>query len=259
MMRLSAQRFQRALQARKGFKVISGIANFDVASVMTLVRASKNACRDMDGLALDVAASQEIIHAVRAEFDGMVFASSVVVSELVDAVAAGADGVELGNFDALYAKGYYIDAAEVLALAQETIQALAGRALVCVTVPGHLNQDTQVKLAQDLEALGVDLIQTEGAARLLSQTPQVKSLSASEKAEMTLSNAQALVNAISVPVMAASGMAAGTVAASRAVGVAAVGIGSAVNKLAAQSEMEAALDAIAAAWMAEPVQVSQAV
>lgn len=258
MMRLSAQRFQRALQARQGFKVISGIANFDVESVLTLVRAAKNACH-MDGLAVDVAAAPEIVKAVRAEFEGMVFASSVVVSELVAAVEAGADGVELGNFDALYAKGYYIDAAEVLTLAQETVKAIAGRAMVCVTVPGHLTVEAQVKLAQELEVLGVDLIQTEGAARLLSQTPQVKSLSAAEKAEMTVSNAHALANAVSIPVMAASGMAADTVAAARVAGAAAVGIGSAVNKLASQNDMETALSGIAAAWAVEPVLVSQAV
>ena len=36
--------------------------------------------------------------------------------------------------------------------------------MLSVTVPGHIQMDEQIKLAQALEHLGVHLIQTEGTA-----------------------------------------------------------------------------------------------
>ncbi|MEB3287722.1 MAG: DUF561 domain-containing protein [Vampirovibrionales bacterium] len=258
-MRLKQQRFQNALKQKQGFKVISGIANHDMENVLTLVNAVNNSCSDLAGsgaLALDVAATTDIVKAVRANFDGFLFASGTELESLTQAVEAGADAVELGNFDALYAKGYYISAEEVLTLSQQIVSALGQKAFISITIPGHLTLDAQVKLAKNLEALGVDLMQSEGAARMLSETPQAKTPDAKQKAQIALANTQALANAVTIPVMAASGFDATNVATARAMGASAVGIGSAVNKLTNLSAMETALQEIAANWQHQEALVS---
>ncbi len=241
-MQTSFTQFQQVLAEKRAVKVIAGIANFNLDHVLSVVRAADAA----GAHAVDVAAKPEIVRAVRAATRRMVFASSVSPVELAAAVDAGADVVELGNFDALYDEGQFFGGADVLKLAEETMALVQGRAKVSITIPGHLATDAQVQLAQQLEALGVDLIQTEGAARLLSATPEVKLLSADEKAALTLRNTRALVNNTALPVMTASGITVDNVTEAFQSGAAAVGIGSAVNKLTAEPEMIEVLMAVMA-------------
>ena len=241
-MQTSMTQFQQALAEKKAVKVIAGIANFNLPHVLAVVRAADKA----GAQAVDVAAKPEIVRAVRAATSRVVFASSVSPVELAAAVEAGADVAELGNFDALYEEGQFFGGADVLKLAEETVTLIQKRALVSVTIPGHLAADAQVQLAQHLEALGVDLIQTEGSARLLSATPKVKLLSADEKSALTLCNTRALVNNTALPVMTASGITVDNVTEALQSGAAAVGIGSAVNKLTTEPEMIEVLVAIMA-------------
>jgi thiamine monophosphate synthase len=121
-----------------------------------------------------------------------------------------------------------------------------GKALVSITVPGHLTLESQIQLAQALEAMGVDLIQTEGAARVLAAEPTVKSLTQSEKEELTLRNTRALVKATRLPVMTASGITAENAALAFEAGAAAVGVGAYINKAADEAEMTARAAAVMA-------------
>lgn len=225
--------FQAAVQARQAVKIIAGIANFDTAHVLSVAQAAEAG----GAHAIDVAAQADIVRAVRQHTSLTVFASSVEPAALADAVAAGAHVAELGNFDALYDQGLFLSAEDVLQLATETVQQVAGQAWVSVTVPGHLNQETQVRLAQQLEALGVQLIQTEGAARVLSAEPTVKRLSPAEQEALTLTNTRALATATSVPVMTASGMTADNVALAFEAGASAVGVGTYVKQGGSTQEM----------------------
>jgi 2-keto-3-deoxy-6-phosphogluconate aldolase len=229
-----------ALNERRAVKAISGIANFDLNNVLSVVRAATAA----GATAVDVAAQPDIVRAVRQATDLPVFASCVTPENLAQAVDCGADAVELGNYDALYAQGLYLTAEEVLRLAEQTVRLVAGRALISVTLPGHLSIDTQISLAKSLESLGVDVLQTEGAARVLSAQPQIKELTAAEKAEITLANTRALTQATRLPVMSASGIALDNLTDAFEAGAAAVGIGSAVNKLATEADMTATLRAM---------------
>jgi hypothetical protein len=225
--------FKSALQARNAVKIIAGIANFDVAHVLQVVRAAEAA-----GVhAVDVAARADIVKAAREATNATVFASSVDPQALADAVAAGADVAELGNFDALYDQGLFLSAEDVLKLAQETVAMVQGRALVSITIPGHLSPESQAQLAASLEALGVDLIQTEGAARVLSSTPTVKSLSQAEKEELTLRNTRILTAATRLPIMTASGLTADNAALAFEAGASAIGIGAYVNQASNEAEM----------------------
>ena len=93
--------------------------------------------------------------------------SAVEAAAFVAPVAAGADLIEIGNFDAFYAQGIRFEAEDVLALTAQTRQLLPDITL-SVTVPHILALDEQAQLAEALVAAGADIIQTEGGT---SSTP----------------------------------------------------------------------------------------
>jgi len=232
-MRNGHQALKAALANRSAVKVIAGIANFDLAHVLQIARATEAA----GAHAIDVAAHPEIVKAVREVTSAAIFASSIEPKALAIAVEAGADVAELGNFDALYEQGLFLSAEAVLRLAEETITLVQGRAMISVTIPGHLTLESQAQMAARLETMGVDMIQTEGSARVLASEPTVKSLSPAEKEALTLHNTRALVKATRLPVMTASGMHADNVALAFEAGASAVGVGTFINQAATETEM----------------------
>jgi hypothetical protein len=143
-------------------------------------------------------------------------------------VAAGADLIEIGNFDAFYAQGRRFEAPEVLDLTRRT-RALLPEITLSVTVPHILALDEQVTLAEALVAAGADIIQTEGGTS--SQPTHPGTLGLIEKAAPTLAAAYAISRAVAVPVLCASGLSDVTAPMAIAAGAAGVGVGSAVNKL----------------------------
>jgi thiamine monophosphate synthase len=146
----------------------------------------------------------------------------------VAAVAAGADMVEIGNFDSFYPQGIMFGAEEVLELTRRT-RALLPQVVLSVTVPHVLPLDQQEQLAADLAVAGADLIQTEGGT---SAKPfSAGSLGLIEKAAPTLAAAHGISRAVSLPVLCASGLSAVTLPMAIAAGASGVGVGSAVNKL----------------------------
>jgi hypothetical protein len=154
--------------------------------------------------------------------------SAVDPDLLLAAVAAGADLVEIGNFDSFYAQGIRFEAPELLTLTQKT-RSLLPDVTLSVTVPHILALDEQVQLAEALVAAGVDIIQTEGGTS--SQPSHAGTLGLIEKAAPTLAAAHSISRAVSVPVLCASGLSAVTVPLAIAAGAAGVGVGSAINKL----------------------------
>ncbi len=222
-------------------KLIAGIANTNLDEVTRLARTAQ-LCNVP---ALDVAARADVIKAARAEYTGCLMASSVDVDALMSALDHGADALELGNFDALYDDGVFLDQQNVLALATDLMTRLAGRnVLVSATVPGFLAQDTQVELAKALETLGVNVIQTEGAVRRLSAEGAVMDLTREEKVTVTLSNTRALVGAVSIPVMSASGLTLDNIADAVATGASMVGMGTVVRAIADDAEQQAYVNAV---------------
>jgi hypothetical protein len=229
-----------AINNRTLVKAISGINNVDLASVEAVVRAANQS----GVLAVDVAATPEVVAHAKALTDAILFASSVSPKALLAAVEAGADVAELGNFDGLYAKGQFFGAEAVLKLAQETIQLIGEKAPVCVTIPGHLSVTVQLDLLAKLKAMGCFMVQTEGAIRLLGTTPEVKLLANTEKALLAIENAKVLAKANILPIMAASGLNATNVGLAIQAGAVAVGIGAAINQLSSVEAMVEELTAI---------------
>lgn len=220
------ERFKNDLSEKRAIKIIAGIDNFNSESVKNVVSAA-----EMGGAsAVDICYDKDIISMVKDMTSLPVFVSSIVPSELASAVELGADAIEVGNFDALYKKGARVSANDVLDIVRETLRLLNGKeTFICVTVPGHINISEQVSLAMKLEEMGIDLIQTEGAATVTPSKSGARGLL--QTAEVSISNTIELVRNVSIPVMTASGITTTTAPLAFASGASAIGVGSCVNKL----------------------------
>ena len=218
--------FKQHLREKRAVKIIAGIDNFDVESVKKIVSAANQA----GASAIDISASVEVFEAARELSELPLFVSSIVPEELAQAVSMGADAIELGNFDALYKNGLRMSADEVFELARKTMSLInKSQTFVCVTIPGHINVAEQIDLARKLEEIGVDLIQTEGAAIANVQSEGARGLM--ETAQVSIANTIEISRNVDIPVMTASGITSTTAAMAFAAGASAIGVGSCVNKL----------------------------
>jgi len=214
----------KALNRRNALKIISGLQNFDRESVKMVVQAA-----DRGGATfVDIAADAELIAIAKANCSLPICVSAVEAHKLAEAVAHGADLVEIGNYDSYYAQGRIFTADEIIALTAAT-RALLPHTAISVTVPHTLPLDQQVALAEKLEAIGADILQTEGGTSAVPVHSGV--LGAIEKASPTLAAAHAIGRAVSIPVLCASGLTNITAPMAIAAGASGVGVGSAVNQL----------------------------
>eukprot|EP00232_Nephroselmis_pyriformis_P001851 CAMPEP_0182913962 /NCGR_PEP_ID=MMETSP0034_2-20130328/38307_1 /TAXON_ID=156128 /ORGANISM="Nephroselmis pyriformis, Strain CCMP717" /LENGTH=282 /DNA_ID=CAMNT_0025050691 /DNA_START=26 /DNA_END=874 /DNA_ORIENTATION=+ len=229
-----------AFNEKRAIKVIAGLNNFDALNVASIVQAAERG----GATHVDIACDADLVKLTKSLIDLPVFVSSVIPSDFVKAVKAGADMVEIGNFDCFYNDGITFTSDDVLTLALET-RALLPDVPLSVTVPHTLTLDAQVDLAVQLEAIGVDLIQTEGGMAAQPFSPGIAGLI--EKAVPTLAAAHAISKAVNIPVMCASGLSHVTVPMALSAGAAGVGVGSAVNKLKDEVMMVATVRQIAEA------------
>lgn len=215
---------QRNFENRSALKIISGLTNLDPRNVADVVQAAQQGGATF----VDIAADADLVRLVRSLIDLPICVSAVDPAQFVAAVEAGADLIEIGNFDAFYAQGRRFEGPEVLALTKETRSRLPHITL-SVTVPHMLTLDAQVQLAEALVIAGADIIQTEGGTS--SAPTHSGTLGLIEKAAPTLAAAYAISRAVAVPVLCASGISDVTAPMAIAVGAAGVGVGSAVHKL----------------------------
>ena len=226
------ENFKRALAEKRAVKVIAGINNFDKDSVRRVVASASQA----GATAVDICADADIIKMSREMTDLPIFVSSVKPEELANAVELGADAIELGNFDALYAKGQSFSAEEVLNLTKQTLSLINKEdVFFCVTIPGSIDINEQISLARELETLGIDLIQTEGHFSKSEQANGVRGLM--ERVELTISNTIELVRNVDIPVMTATGINPTTAPFAFAAGASAIGCGSCISKLNSEIAM----------------------
>lgn len=225
---------QRAFDSCRALKIISGLNNFEAERVAATVRAAERGGATF----VDIAADSDLVKLAKTLTNMPICVSAVKPEQLVKAVAAGADLIEIGNFDSFYAQGRRFEAEEVLELTQQTRLLLPGITL-SVTVPHILELDRQVQLAEELVKAGADIIQTEGGT---SSTPtHAGTLGLIEKAAPTLAAAYEISRAVSVPVLCASGLSNVTAPLAIAAGASGVGVGSAINQLNSEVAMIAAV------------------
>jgi hypothetical protein len=223
---------QAALAEGRALKVISGLMNFDPDRVAAVVKAADRGKATF----VDMAADPALVRLARQHTSLPICVSAVEPEKFVAPVAAGANLVEIGNFDAFYAQGRRFEAAEVLELTRRT-RALLPQVPLSVTVPHILPLDQQATLAIALAETGADFIQTEGGTS--SQPTHPGTLGLIEKAAPTLAAAWEISRAVSVPVLCASGLSSVTVPMAIAAGASGVGVGSAINRLDSEVEMVA--------------------
>jgi hypothetical protein len=206
-------------------KVISGLANTDLTSVTTVV----NAAVEAGAHAVDVAADPAIVAAVKDICPLAVFASGMTAAELLGAANAGANVVELGNFDALYAAGGSIDAATVVGISREVLATLPTGVKLCVTIPGKLSLTEQLDLATQLQAIGASFLQLEVLPGLVDQA---------------LTIARQIVGIVEIPVILAGGLTLDNLDRFVQTGVQGLGIGKAINSLTSEKAMVETLKAL---------------
>jgi deoxyribose-phosphate aldolase len=225
---------QRVFDQGRALKIITGLNNFDPDRVAATVKAA-----DLGGATfVDIAADPNLVRLARQLTSLPICVSAVEPELFAIAVEAGADLIEIGNFDSFYAQGRRFEAEEVLALTQAT-RSLLPNITLSVTVPHILELDRQVQLAEALVKAGADIIQTEGGT---SSTPtHPGTLGLIEKAAPTLAAAYEISRAVSVPVLCASGISSITAPMAIAAGAAGVGVGSAINQLNSEVAMVAAV------------------
>lgn len=221
---------QTAFQQGTALKVISGLTNFQADRVAAIVKAA-----DQGGATLvDIAADAELVRLAKQLTSLPICVSAIEPDQFVAAVSAGADLIEIGNFDAFYAQGRTFSATDVLALTQHT-RSLLPDITLSVTVPHVLPLDQQVQLAEALVSAGADIIQTEGGTS--SAPTHAGTLGLIEKAAPTLAAAYEISRVVTVPVLCASGLSSVTASMAIAAGASGIGVGSAINKLSSEIEM----------------------
>ena len=222
----------RSLDRKNALKVISGLNNFDCERVSAVVKAA-----DAGGATfVDIAAQPKLIETIRNLTKLPICVSAVKPELFVSAVEAGADLIEIGNFDSFYSQGIRFEAEEVLELTQKT-RSLLPQTTLSVTVPHILTLDEQVQLAEKLVRAGADIIQTEGGTSIQPANSGVRGLI--EKAAPTLAAAHSISRGVDVPVLCASGLSSVTVPMAIAAGASGVGVGSAINQLNSEVAMVA--------------------
>ena len=230
--------FKKALEAKKAVKVIAGIDNFDGQRVRNVVIAAQKG----GAHAVDIAADAGLIRMAKEACELPIFVSATSPEMLEMAMREGADALEIGNFDALYRKGLRIGAEEVLDIVRKTRELVGEEIFLSVTIPGHISVEEQVELARALEAMNIDLIQSEGACVANVNNDGARGMM--EKVNVSIANTMEIVNACSVPVMTASGITPMTASMPFAAGASAIGVGSCINKLPSSLEMTATVMSI---------------
>ena len=220
----------QALQQKNALKIISGLNNFDRERVAAVVKAATVGGATF----VDIAAEPNLVEHIRPLTTLPICVSAVEPELFVQAIAAGADLIEIGNFDSFYAQGRRFEAPEVLDLTLKT-RSLLPSVTLSVTVPHILPLDEQVQLAEALVQAGADLIQTEGGTSIQPEHSGIRGLI--DKATPTLAAAHSISHALDIPVLCASGLSSVTVPMAIAAGASGVGVGSAVNKLDSEIAM----------------------
>lgn len=248
-MRMHPQ-LQQAFEQGRALKVITGLNNFNPNRVAATVTAAQQGGATF----VDIAADADLIQLARSLTNLPICVSAVEPEKLRAAQAAGADLIEIGNFDSFYAQGRFFEAEEVLELTQQT-RSLLPNITLSVTVPHILELDRQVQLAEALVKAGADLIQTEGGTS--SNPVHPGTLGLIEKASPTIAAAYEISRAVSVPVLCASGISNVTAPLAIAAGASGVGVGSAINQLNSEVAMIAAVRGLveALATVSRPVKV----
>ncbi|MBE7706185.1 MAG: DUF561 domain-containing protein [Cyanobacteria bacterium SIG30] len=216
--------FKKHLREKRAVKIDCGMDNFDLELIKKVALSAQEALAS----AIDVPASKDVIKVAKENTRLTIFASSIHPFKLLEAVKAGADAIEIGNYESLYKEGTFLSANDVYEIAMEVIDLTKKfNPYICVTIPAHLDITEQVELAKKLELIGVDLIQTESYAR--KEAVHIKG--SADSAKTSIMNTMEISENIGIPVMTSSGLSPQTVPLAFVSGAQAVSIDACVTKM----------------------------
>nr|YP_009315706.1 Hypothetical protein ycf23 [Trichogloeopsis pedicellata]SCW24364.1 Hypothetical protein ycf23 [Trichogloeopsis pedicellata] len=212
----------KAYEDKQVLKTIIGIDNFNILNSLQKIRAA-----EVGGSTyIDLAANVDLLLAVRSLVSLPLCVSSICIQELHDCYDAGANILEIGNFDVFYRKNIYLTGQQIFNTSKE-LRLRCPNALVSVTIPHTLTFSNQLSLAKSLQDLGVDMIQTEGFSSKLINTSNMAN--ALKYASAALCSTLTFADALSIPVISSSGITPLTAPMAISFGACGVGIGSFFN------------------------------
>nr|YP_010619815.1 hypothetical protein PNW48_pgp143 [Symphyocladia marchantioides]WAX03828.1 hypothetical protein [Symphyocladia marchantioides] len=223
-MNLSNIKLHNSFRSKNVIKVITGIHNTNIYQIAQIAKAADLARASY----LDVSANTEIVKFLKSFSSLPLCISSIDPIDIYNCISAGADLVEIGNYDVFYNQGMYITSFQLVELVKE-VKYLVGDIDLCVTIPYYLDLNEQIHLAQFLESLGVNVLQTEG---LLTHgvhhlSSQLSALT--DSLSSSLLSTHFISQSVSIPVITSSGMSSTFASTAIYCGASGIGIGSALR------------------------------
>lgn len=243
-MKLFNKKLKKSFNNKKVIKIIAGINNFNMANVLEYVKA----CEISNGTYIDIAADPKIVSFVKKMTSLPICVSSINIYSLYNAVLAGADIIEIGNFDIFYNKGIIISSQQILNMSEQ-LRLIFPNIDICVTIPYWLSLDYQIKLAIDLESIGINIIQTEGCLskdinsfnKYINNYDLYHSIF---RISSSLASVYALSKNVSIPIIVSSGVNALNAPISLSYGASGIGIKSSIRNLSNITEMSSYIDEV---------------
>lgn len=200
-MNLAITRLKRDLDNNQVIKIIAGLSNFNVINVIKTVKAAEIA----GSTYVDVASNPKLVKILKSFTNLPVCVSSIDSQELYNCLLAGADILEIGNFDAFYPKHIYFSISQIINLTKE-IQSFSKNNPLCVTIPYILSLSDQLNLVQQLQKLDVTMVQTEGFTNKMQLIPKTSSpiVKSTNFSLSTLSASYKLSKYTNIPIIASS-------------------------------------------------------
>nr|YP_010155886.1 hypothetical protein K4Y23_pgp178 [Cumathamnion serrulatum]QQY85296.1 hypothetical protein [Cumathamnion serrulatum] len=191
-------------KSKKIFKVICGLSNVNINELINTIKAAELANANY----IDLVANTKIVSIVKNITNLPICVSSIDPIELYNCILAGADLVEIGNFDSFYKKNILFSPSQILELAKETRRLIKSKD-ICVTIPYTLKLIEQVSLAKQLESIGINIIQTEGCNIYNSNSYSSKNsqiMKSAINASYSLCSTYVVSNSVNIPVITSSGL-----------------------------------------------------
>lgn len=218
---------------KQAIKVISGINNLNVNEILEYIRA----CEISKASYIDIVANPDIVKFIKEKTNLPICVSSIDIISLYESVLAGADIIEIGNFDIFYKQGIMLSSEQIVTMSAQ-IRSLFPHIDICVTIPHTYTLNQQIKLALKLESIGINMIQTEGNTSKVIYSNLIKNnisqdylLDSILESSSTLSSVYFLSNAVNIPIIASSGINSITGPIAIAYGASCIGIKSEINSL----------------------------
>nr|ARW64104.1 hypothetical protein [Chondria sp. (in: red algae)] len=227
-MNLLCSKLRKPFETKKVIKLITGIDNLDISNILSMTKSA-----ELSGVTyIDTIASTRVVKLLKSFSSLPICVSSIDPVELFNCVTVGVDLIEIGNFAFCYKQGIYLTAWEILKLAKE-IRSLASNIDICVTIPYYLPLDKQINLAQDLECIGINILQTESI--FIKNRVSVPNLLHNnlfnffDSSCLSLLSCYIISKHVSLPILASSSMNNFSSCLSLSMSASGIGIGSTVN------------------------------